>query len=109
MDILFASKKIEKQMNSASARQKAYGERAKVIGRRLDDLSALPNLSEASGLPGQFEALKEDRTGQFSLRLSANWRLIFEPANDPIPTLEDGGIDLTRVTAIRIVEIVDYH
>jgi hypothetical protein len=26
-----------------------------------------------------------------------------------VPRKEDGGIDLTRVTAIRILEVTDYH
>jgi hypothetical protein len=26
-----------------------------------------------------------------------------------VPQKEDGGIDLTRVTAIRILEVTDYH
>ncbi len=108
MEIIFA-KKLGKHMNSAPARQKAFGVRGKVIGQRLDDLAALANLAEATGIPGHFEALTEDRAGQFSLRLSANWRLILEPANEPTPTREDGGTDLTEVTAIRILEVVDYH
>jgi len=34
---------------------------------------------------------------------------VFGVANDPVPRREDGGIDLERVTAIRILEVVDYH
>jgi plasmid maintenance system killer protein len=108
VDIVF-SKKLGKHMNTASSRQRQYGELAKVIGRRLDDLSALTNLEEAFGLPGRFEALSGDRAGQFSIRLSGNWRLILEPANEPLPTRDDGGINPAKVTAIRILEIVDYH
>jgi hypothetical protein len=26
-----------------------------------------------------------------------------------VPQKEDGGIDLTRVTAVRILEVTDYH
>lgn len=108
MDILFA-KKLGKLMNSASARQKAFGSLARPIGRRLDDLAALETLAEAYALPGRFEALGADRAGQFSLRLDANWHLILEPADDPLPRTDDGGVDLTRVRAIRVLEIVDYH
>ncbi|MCC5874692.1 MAG: killer suppression protein [Candidatus Sumerlaeia bacterium] len=108
MEIIF-DKKIARHINSSKARQKKFGALASPIGRRLDDLVALENLDEARGIPGRFEALTEDRHGKYSLRLSGNWRLVFEPANDPIPTLEDGGIDLEKVTAIRILEVVDYH
>ena len=37
------------------------------------------------------------------------YRMILEPADDPIPTREDGSIDLERVTSIRILEVKDYH
>lgn len=108
MDISFPPK-LAKQVNSAALLKMRYGELAKQIRRRLDDLAALSQLSEANQIPGSFESLRGDRQGQFSLRLSGNWRLIFEAATDPIPLRQDGGIDLERVTAIRIIEIVDYH
>jgi len=108
VDIIFA-KKLKKKLNTATAREGEFGSLAKSIGRRLDDLAALPDLSEAFALPGRFEQLSGDRSGQFSIRLTGNWRLILEPANDPVPLLDDGGIDLSQVTAIRIIEIVDYH
>jgi len=41
--------------------------------------------------------------------LTKNWRLIFEVDHDPIPRLDDGGIDLDMVSAIRFIEVVDYH
>lgn len=37
------------------------------------------------------------------------YRLVFEPAHDPVPRTTDGGIDIDRVTAITIMEVVDYH
>ncbi len=46
---------------------------------------------------------------QFSVVLTKNWRLIFEVDHDPIPRLDDGGIDLDKVSAIRFIEVVDYH
>jgi len=36
-------------------------------------------------------------------------RLIFAVHHDPLPRKDDGGIDMQRVTAIMILEIVDYH
>lgn len=96
-------------MNDARARQKEYGDRAKALGTRLDDLAAIESLDEAFLLPGHFEPLSGDLAGQYSMRLSGNWRLILEPANNPIPRKPDGGHDLKRVTAIRILGVVDYH
>jgi hypothetical protein len=61
------------------------------------------------GLAGKCHELSGDRKGQLGMRLTGGKRLIFEPANDPLPTLDDGGLDWERVDAIRVLEIVDYH
>jgi proteic killer suppression protein len=53
--------------------------------------------------------LKGDRDGQFALDLVHPQRLLFEPANETIPRLEDGGIDWSQVTQICIIWIGDYH
>jgi proteic killer suppression protein len=37
------------------------------------------------------------------------FRLLFIPANNPVPIGEDGGLDRTQVTEIEIIEIVDTH
>jgi proteic killer suppression protein len=34
---------------------------------------------------------------------------VFEPADEPVPTRDDGGLDWDRVTAVSIREVVDYH
>lgn len=43
------------------------------------------------------------------MHLWGQYRLVFTPDHDPVPLLDDGGIDRASVTAIRIEEIVDYH
>ncbi len=53
--------------------------------------------------------LTGDREGHYAVTLSGNWRLVFRPDHDPLPLLPDGGVDLERVTAIKIVEVIDYH
>ena len=37
------------------------------------------------------------------------YRLILEPNHHPIPRNADGGIDTDRITAVFIVDVVDYH
>jgi proteic killer suppression protein len=63
---------------------------------RLDRLDAATSLADLAALPGnRLEALKGDRTGQFSIRLNDQWRICFSwLAGSP------GVID---------VEIVDHH
>ena len=36
-------------------------------------------------------------------------RLVFEPANEPIPKCLDETVDWKRITMIRIVCVGDYH
>jgi len=43
------------------------------------------------------------------MRLTRNVRLVFEPADDPVPRRPDGGLDWERVTSVMIWEIGDYH
>jgi hypothetical protein len=50
-----------------------------------------------------------DRAGQFGVTVSGNYRLIFEPADEPLPLSPDGTLDPSRVTVIRVLEVDDYH
>lgn len=45
----------------------------------------------------------------FAVDLVHPFRLVFRPAQEPIPLKNDGGIDLEAVTAIEIVDVDDYH
>jgi len=82
---------------------------AKKLQQRLDDLKAAPVLDAMHGLPGRCHELSHDRAGQLSLDLEHPNRLIFEPANDPIPRKPDGGLEWKGITAVRIIGVVDYH
>ena len=79
--------------------------------RRLDELDAAESLEVMRKFPqARCHELKGDRKGQLSVDLDQPYRLIFEPANEPIPRKPDGGLDWTKVNAIRILEVgVDYH
>ena len=43
------------------------------------------------------------------MSLWGSYRLVFEADHNPLPLLDDGGIDRARVTKIVIKEVVDYH
>lgn len=110
MDVAFATDKLAKTMNSDSKLSQTYGaDLAKQIRKRLDDLDAAATLDDMRTLPGRCEELAGDRAGGLSVRLTANWRLIFKPDHDPPPTKEDGGLDWIQVTAVEVSEVVDYH
>ncbi len=46
---------------------------------------------------------------KFALYLWDPYRLVFVPDHDPIPRLEDGGVDRSLITRIVIMEVVEYH
>lgn len=74
---------------------------------RLSDLRAAGNVAELTA--GRPHPLKGDRAGQFALDLHGGKRLVFEPANNPVPTRADDSIAWDQITKVRIVFIGDYH
>jgi plasmid maintenance system killer protein len=110
MDIVFKNKKLEKQFNNQKILERKNGtDRAKRIRRRLDNLRAVNVLEDMRNLPGRCHELTGNRAGQLSLDLDHPYRLIFEPANKPIPIKLDGGMDWKQITAVNIIGIEDTH
>lgn len=99
MDIVFGNSRIRKKCNKATGKLK----------RRLDDIKDADNLEILASLPGHCHALRSDRKGQWGIDLDQPYRLIFEPLGDPLPYSKDGWLDLGQVTAIKILEVRDYH
>lgn len=111
MDIAFRSRKLKKIFDSESELRRAHGKLlARKIMLRLAVLKAASNLSLVpTQPPNRRHLLKGGRNRQFAVDLDQSYRLVFRPDHDPIMLTEDGGIDLTQVTAITILEVVDYH
>lgn len=110
MDITFASDRLRAHLHDDRQLKRDYGEVGyKRIRQRLDDLHAADTLVVMRMLPGGIHELTGDRAGQLALRLHGGYRLIIEPAEEPLPTKPDGGLDWTNVTAVRIVGVEDYH
>lgn len=107
----YGEKSMERVFNSQRQLVRKFGaEQAGAIARRLGQLRAANTLSILGHLPPlRCHQLKGNRSGQFSVDLRHPYRLIFEPADDPVPVGDDGSIDRSKVTAVRIVEVVDYH
>lgn len=100
-------------MNEAKAMIRAYGPRqAKVMQIVLTSLRAAGNLSVFAppySPPHRCHELSGNLKGQISLDLAHPYRLLFEVVNDPVPVREAGGLDWTRVTAIRITKVENTH
>lgn len=113
MEILFANKKLQKIMNSDREMQKEYGaNRARKLQRVLYSLRAVENLSHLGtpySPPHRCHELTGDKKGILSLDLDHPYRLLFEPYHEPIPTKEDGGLDWSKITCIKVLSITDTH
>ena len=111
MHILFKTKQLEKIFATEKALVKKFGTAiARIIIMRRTLLEAAPTLKYVPiEKPTRRHQLENNRHEQFSVDLKHRHRLIFQVANDPIPRKEDGGIELDLVTAIIIIEVIDYH
>ena len=108
MDLTYASKKLEKELNSKKEIQRHYGHVARQLMNRMGALRAVSNLDQVPKVrPERCHQLTGDRNEQYAVDLSGNWRLIFEP--EGVVRRPDGGIDLQAVTQVKILEIKDYH
>jgi proteic killer suppression protein len=61
----------------------------------MAELRAAEAIDDLLAAPGRWERLAANRVGQWSGRVSANWRIIVEPVLDG--------------NAVIVLEIVDYH
>lgn len=59
--------------------------------------------------PDRRHQLRGDRDEQYAVDLVHPYRMIFKPNHDPLPRKNDGGIDTQQVSAITIMEVIDYH
>ena len=110
MEISYASSKLREVCESRSVATKKHGGAcAARLGQRIADLAAAPVLDEFRNLPGRCHELHGSRRGQLALDLPGGKRLVIQPANTPAPIRPDGSLDWTRVTAIRVVAVEDYH
>lgn len=111
MVILFKTAKLEKECNNENLMLRRFGtNRARLLKRRLTELAAANALEDLRNLPqARCHELKGNLKGCLSVDLDHPYRLVFEQANNPVPKKPDGGLDWTKVTAIRIIGLEDTH
>lgn len=113
IDIDFASRKLKKLFNEEKALIREYGpQRAKRIMVVMTALRAAPNLGTFAppySPPHRCHELTGNRKGELSLDLDGPYRLIFKPDHEPLPTRAEGGLDWSRVTAVKVLGVEDTH
>lgn len=111
MRIAYKTRKLEKAFLTKAQAVKEWGtQNAQRLLQRHAELQAADNLEIFGTLPGTgFHPLKGDRKDQFACSGKYPFRLVFEADHNPAPRKTDGGVELSLVTKIRILEVVDYH
>ena len=111
VEVTFRNRRLQRTFNSDKALRRTYGDNiARRIRTRLAVLKNAANLARVPATPPErCHALSQNRKGQYAVDLDKRNRMVFIPNHDPVPLKEDGGVDLEGVTAITILEVVDYH
>ena len=110
MEILFKDERLRRDCTIERWMQRAWGaNRVRILRRRLDQLRAAENLDQVRLVHRRTHELDGDHAGEISLDLDGGYRLLVVPADNPTPRTADGGLEWTRVTAIRVVGVEDTH
>ncbi len=110
MEVLFATKKLQRQLSDASKLRRIFGVTgAKKVSLRLQQMQAAPSLKDMRNLPGRCHELMQNRKGTLAVDVEHPYRLVFRPTESPAPVNSDGGLDWSRVESVTVIEIVDYH
>ncbi len=108
MEIRFKDKQLRELCEKRAVDAKKLGDiGARKLQTRLADIAAASRVTDL--ITGNPHPLKGDRHGQFALDLAGGWRLVFVPANEPIPRRDDAAINWSAVTIVCIEYIGDYH
>lgn len=110
MDISFENKILKKCADDiAFANKKLGANQDRKYQIRIEMLANANNLEELRYMAGKFHELISTRRGQWACHLIEPYRLVFKPQHDPIPTNENGQYIWEEITAVHIIEIIDYH
>lgn len=110
MELSYKTNKLEKSLTTDKGLLKLNSRLAKKIKQRRIQLENADNLEVISKLPQlRLHPYKGKDKGIWSIDIQENWRILFEINQDPIPTLEDGGVDLKAITIIKIESVEDPH
>lgn len=110
MELSYKTNKLEKSLTTDKGLAKSYGKLAKKIKQRRIQLESAENLEAISKLPAlRLHQHTGKGKGTWSINIQENWRILFEIDQDPIPSLEDGGVDLKAITIICVTSVEDPH
>ena len=108
MRIVFANNKLRRLCEQRGAAERTLGKAgAQKLRTRLAELRAAQNVSEL--IAGNPHPLRGEYSDLFALRLDGGRRIVFAALLQDAPWMEIRSIDWSRVTAVQIEFIGDYH
>lgn len=111
ISIIFKNSKLRKLCTEKKEAVRKLGSNcAKILHQRLDDLHAADSLADFRYLPGDCHEYKHRGDDVLTLNLEGGKRLMFRPAEYPIPRLADRvSLDWSKITSVEIIFIGDPH
>lgn len=109
MEISFKNNKLEKSFTDDRLLVKTYGKMAKKVKQRYEDLRLADSLFVISQYPAMRLHPYQGNSGIWSVDIYKNWRILFTIHQDPVPTLEDGSVNLRAIEIIKIESVEDPH
>jgi plasmid maintenance system killer protein len=108
VDILFKDEDQKELFNCEKSLKKRYGQMAKIITRRMDQLRAANSVGEYMAFKlGNPHFLKGDYKRCIAVSLTGNYRLIFEPVYEE--DTDFANLNLFTLRVVTILEVEDYH
>ena len=109
MELFFKTARLQKVCNSGALLLKTYGvDNSRRIRKRLAVLEAATSLADVPTIPPErCHALKGPFAGCFAVDVLQPYRILFSPAHEL--RAQSARVQPHKVTAILILEIVDYH
>ena len=94
MEVTFRTRKLEKEYRESARAVKSYGtDVARKYIQRINIIKQVHNIEELMGLPVLgCHSLKGDRHGQYSIKLTGSYRLIF--------TLEGEALEIAHIEEV---------
>lgn len=111
MKVNYKNEKVKNLCEDPKYSRRHFGDvAASRLKQRIRLLLEAENLSDISHRPPPRLHLLSGYTHlTFSIDVHHGLRIVLEPADRPLPLLDDGGIDKRNVRAVHIVTVEDYH
>lgn len=108
MDILFNDEGQKEVFNSERLLKKEYGQMARIISKRMDQLRAAKTVAEYMEYQiGNPHFLKGDYHKCIGIKITGNYRLIIEPLYDA--NTDFSNLNLNTLRVVTVLEVDDYH